>query len=404
MSPTDYLTAAAVDIWAAKLRSFLTSLGIIIGVGAVVLMMSVGAGVSQTVTGTFSELGTARLTVLPSAPNAEPGHGGRGQGFSPPTASTLTVEDAAALAALPDVAASAPLIQVSAKVVGPAAAQTIAVSGTTPAYPAAATQKLTSGRMFASGTEAAVNADAVTALYGGAQPLGSKVQVNGTPYTVVGVLANEISPFSQGTRDNPPALRPAAYIPVDQALRMAGTTKVSQILIAARSPEVVQSVDARVGDELARRHGVRDFSVTSLQQVLSSFNQVFNVLTLFLAAIAGISLLVGGIGIMNIMLVSVTERTREIGISKAIGATTSNVVIQFLVESVALSLLGGALGLAVAWLGTVLLKQTLDLPSVVTPAAVLLALGVSAFIGVFFGVVPAWRAARLDPITALRHE
>jgi putative ABC transport system permease protein len=194
-------------------------------------------------------------------------------------------------------------------------------------------------------------------------------------------------------------------MPVGPALDMAGTQKVSQIAVVAKSPELVDATIDKIRTALVQRHNsVQDFTISSFQQLTSSFSQIFNTLTLFLAAIAGISLLVGGIGIMNIMLVTVTERTREIGIAKAIGATSGSVVAQFLVEAVTLSVIGGVLGLTVAWLGTIALGRLLGLPAVVSLSAIALAVGVSAAIGIFFGVVPAWRAARLDPIVALRHE
>jgi putative ABC transport system permease protein len=198
---------------------------------------------------------------------------------------------------------------------------------------------------------------------------------------------------------------PAVYMPVDSALDLAGTQRVSQIMLTAENPEVVNSAMEGIKATLLSRHGgVQDFTISSFQQLLSSFNQVFSIITVFLSAIASISLVVGGIGIMNIMLVTVTERTREIGIAKAIGATRMNIVLQFLVEAITLSLIGGLLGLAVAWLGTWLLGQFLGLPSVFSLQAIALTVGISAAIGIFFGVVPAWRAARLDPIVALRHE
>ena len=409
MRPADYLVLALEDIRAAKLRSFLTSLGIIIGVGSVVLMMSIGAGVNATVTGAFSELGSTRITVSPSAPRAEGARPGGGFGGGGGVASTLTVEDAAALAGVDGVAAVAPVLQVPARVDGPARTLNLAVTATAPAYREATGQRLATGRLFAAdAAEVVLNEAAAGQLFGGAGAVGATLRINGGDFTVVGLFADQSSPFAQGGPGGDAGegrANPAVYIPIERGLELAGTRHVAQIVLTASSPERVEATTEGVRAALLARHnGVADFAASSFQQLLASFTQIFDVFTLFLAAIAGISLVVGGIGIMNIMLVTVTERTREIGIAKAIGATSANVVLQFLVEAVLLSLLGGLLGLAVAWLGTVLLGQLLDLPALVTPAAIALALGVSAAIGVFFGVVPAWRAARLDPIVALRHE
>ncbi|HEX8228093.1 MAG TPA: ABC transporter permease [Chloroflexia bacterium] len=410
----DYIKMALEGIGAAKLRSLLTSLGIIIGVGSVVLITSTGEGVSSAVTGAFSDLGSTRLTIRPSAPVVE-GSGGSGNssfGGTVAVASTLTVEDADALMGVAGVAASAPFIRVAGKVSGPAKTLDLGIIGTAPLYREATGQRLLEGRMFDNDAdEAVLNEAGVKQLFGEAATpttaIGQPIQINGRDYTLVGVFANEESPFSQGMPGGNAANQviPAVYMPVDSALDLAGTQRVSQIMLTAENPEVVNSAMEGIKATLLSRHGgVQDFTISSFQQLLSSFNQVFSIITVFLSAIASISLVVGGIGIMNIMLVTVTERTREIGIAKAIGATRMNIVLQFLVEAITLSLIGGLLGLAVAWLGTWLLGQFLGLPSVFSLQAIALTVGISAAIGIFFGVVPAWRAARLDPIVALRHE
>ncbi|CAN5799066.1 hypothetical protein BH24CHL6_BH24CHL6_10570 [soil metagenome] len=187
-------------------------------------------------------------------------------------------------------------------------------------------------------------------------------------------------------------------------MTIADTERVSQVLVAASDPATVDATVEAIDALLLERHGIDDFRVDSLADLLGSFEQIFGVLTGFLAALAGISLLVGGIGIMNIMLVVVAERTREIGIAKAIGATRRDVVLQFLTEAVLISLVGGLVGLALAWLGVLGIGEALGIEASVSGWIVALALFVSVGIGVFFGVAPAWRAARMDPITALRHE
>ncbi|MDQ3397230.1 MAG: ABC transporter permease [Deinococcota bacterium] len=406
MRARDYFTEALENVRAAKLRSFLTSLGIIIGIGSVVLLIAIGQGVNARVTGAFADLGSTRITISPSAPREGGGSGGFG---GPPglIASTLTLEDAAALAGVEGVAAVAPVIVVPVRVTSPEESLATALLGTSPAYGEVTGLQLVAGRVFAeASSEVVLNEAAATALFAGADPLGSAVSISGRDFDVVGVYADQLSPFAQFAADSDEErVRPVLFAPVEEALSLAATERVAQIVLVADSPERVELAMAGVRSVLLeRRGGVADFSTASFQELLASFTQIFDTLTLFLAAIAGISLLVGGIGIMNIMLVTVTERTREIGIAKAIGATRGNVVIQFLVEAVFLSVLGGVLGVAFAWLGTVVLAQTLDLPAIITPSAVSLAVGVSALIGIFFGVFPAWRAARLDPIVALRHQ
>jgi putative ABC transport system permease protein len=415
MRLVDFFIEAAADLRASKLRSLLTSLGIIIGVASVVVLLSLGEGVRTTVTGAFADLGTTRITVSPAAP----GRGMGGGGFVP-VASTLTLDDVAAVRGLPDVAAAEPLLQAVARVDTGSVTRDMAVIGTGPDYPALTGQELEQGRTFERGAaEAVVTRTAVERLFDGADPVGRAIQVNSDSYTVVGVVADLNLGFggqsAQADGAQPGGdpggggmggggFRAAIYLPAQAVMEAAGTNTVSQILAAAADPvrvdETVEAIDAL----LLERHGIDDFRVDSLADLLDSFDQIFGVLTGFLAALAGISLLVGGIGIMNIMLVVVAERTREIGIAKAIGATRRDIVLQFLTEAVLISLLGGLIGLALAWLGVLVIGEALGIEAGVTGWIVALALAVSVGIGVFFGVAPAWRAARMDPITALRHE
>jgi putative ABC transport system permease protein len=294
-------------------------------------------------------------------------------------------------------------------------ARDMAVTGTGPAYPELAGQALESGRAFDSGAaEAMVTRSAVDRLFGGNDPVGDVIVVNGSEYTVVGVVADLDLGFGggppgaadagEGSGPGGGSFRVAIYLPAEDVLELAGASTVSQVLAAAADPvrvdETVEAIDAL----LLERHGIDDFRVDSLADLLGSFEQIFGVLTGFLAALAGISLLVGGIGIMNIMLVVVAERTREIGIAKAIGATRRDIVIQFLTEAVLISLVGGLVGLGLAWLGVLAIGDFIGIEASVSAWIVVMALAVSVTIGVFFGVAPAWRAARMDPIAALRHE
>ena len=419
MRPLDYLAQAGESIAAAKLRTFLTALGIIIGIGAVITMLAIGQGVSSAVVGTFQDLGANRLWITTAPPTAD-GEAGRGfgGGMGGLVASRLTVDDAEALRQVGGIAAVAPVIEVPTAIDGPGATLQAVATGTTPAYAEVNGYDLVAGRLFAEGsTEVVLNESAAQALFPEGVPLGSTVSLDQQTFTVVGVLSDE-SPLTQsgagfggarsdaaGDAAESPSARPALYLPVTRALEMAGTEHVSQIMLTVDPPERTAEAMQQVQAALRERHGgVTDFRVISAQELLEGFTQVFDILTVGLAAIAGISLLVGGIGIMNIMLVSVTERTREIGIVKAIGATRTHIVLQFLLEAVLLSLIGGILGLALAWAGTLAAQAALGLPVIVTPTAVALAVGISAAIGLFFGVAPAWRASRLDPIIALRHE
>jgi ABC-type antimicrobial peptide transport system permease subunit len=407
MRLVDFFIEAAADLRSSKLRSLLTSLGIIIGVASVVVLLSLGEGVRTTVTGAFADLGTTRITVSPAAP----GRGMGGGGFVP-VASTLTLDDVAAVRGLPDVTAAEALLQAVARVDTGSVTRDMAVIGTGPDYPLLAGQALEQGRTFERGaTEAVVTRTAVERLFDGADPVGRAIQVNSDSYTVVGVVADLNLGFGGQPGGDPGGggtggggFRAAIYLPAEAVMEAAGTNTVSQILAAAADPvrvdETVEAIDAL----LLERHGIDDFRVDSLADLLDSFDQIFGVLTGFLAALAGISLLVGGIGIMNIMLVVVAERTREIGIAKAIGATRRDIVLQFLTEAVLISLIGGVIGLALAWLGVLVIGEALGIEAGVTGWIVALALAVSVGIGVFFGVAPAWRAARMDPITALRHE
>jgi putative ABC transport system permease protein len=406
MRPLDFLREALVDLRSSKLRSLLTSLGIIIGVGSVTLMLSLGEGVRNSVTGAFADLGSNRITVLPATPG-----GGFGGGL---IASTLTLEDVDAISALPDVADVAPVVRAAARLETPRGPLDLAVTGTGPAYPELSGQALEAGRTFVPGAdEVVLDGTASEFLFGMDQPLGETFGLEGRTYTVVGIVEN-LQLFGGGFGGGGPQASPdpnrapsniGVFLPIDDVLALSGGETVAQIVAAATDPSVVDAAVAAIETTLEeRRDGVRDFRVDSLDELLGSFNQIFDVLTGFLAAIAGISLLVGGIGIMNIMLVVVAERTREIGIAKAIGATRRDIVLQFLAEAVLISLLGGLIGLVVAWIGVTLIGQAIDIETAISPGTVALALGVSAAIGIFFGVAPAWRAARMDPIAALRHE
>ncbi|HWH36407.1 MAG TPA: ABC transporter permease [Candidatus Limnocylindrales bacterium] len=411
MRPLDYLREAGTDLRSAKLRSLLTSLGIIIGVGSVVMLLSLGEGVRDTISRNFADLGSTRITVSPGAP----GRGVGGGAFAPIT-STLTLADVAAIRALDDVVDAEPVLQAVAPIVTSQGPRPAALTGTGPGYAALTGLELEAGRTFAAEREAMLSRAAADRYFPDREAVGATLTVGGQDFEVVGVVENLTLGLGAGQAggggappggqndDDRPSFQVAIYLPAQFVMDLVGTDNVSQIIAAAADPATVEATVERVEALMLERHGVEDFRVDSIAELLESFDQIFGVLTGFLAAIAGISLLVGGIGIMNIMLVVVTERTREIGIAKAIGATRRDIVLQFLAEAVLISLLGGMLGLLLAWVGVALLGEALGIEAGLSAWIISLALGVSIAIGVFFGVAPAWRAARMDPITALRHE
>ena len=390
-----------------RLRSSLTVLGILIGVAAVVLTVGLGEGATSSVNSAISSLGAATLVVTPGSTTSSSGVRG---GFG--SASTLTYADAKALAShvdCPDVAAAAPSTTRPEVLTNGSTTWTTSVIGTTPAYTTVLHRKLEQGSMFTS-TQVAEDADVVvlgsttvTELGLGFDPVGQTVDVNGIPMTVQGVLASAGSSTSTNQDD-------LALVPITTVQsQILGTSTVSDIYLAARSTGVLGAADTEATDELLALHGITspanaDFTITAESTILSTATSVDRTLTVLLAGIAAISLLVGGIGVMNIMLVSVTERIREIGLRKALGATPSLIRRQFLVEASVLGLAGGVTGAGLGVVGAVTLPHVINSPIAISGAAIAGAVVVSIAIGLAFGVYPASRAARLAPIDALRSE
>ncbi len=395
---------------ANRLRSGLTILGIIIGVGAVIAMLSVGQGAQATITSAISGIGTNLLFVF---------SGNQTEDVRNPR--PLTLADAQALfdpLLAPDVEAVAPSIQGSAQITSPSGKQSNnMIIGATPAYFSMQNYTVTEGNVLTEENElgnasvAVIGPSLADKLFGGHEGVtGSTIRINGQPFRVIGVLASK-GGSSFGNQDS------QIIVPFTTAqarlLHSTNVNEVDQLLIQATSAETVNLASDEVSQILRQRHrtpvGLDDFTIFSQKDVLSIATTITGVFTIFLGGIAGISLLVGGIGIMNIMLVSVTERTREIGLRKALGARKRDILIQFLTESSLLSLFGGLIGIGLGWglallIGKIATASGNPFNPTVNLSSILLATIFSAAVGLFFGIYPANRAAGLEPVEALRYE
>ncbi|SQE00086.1 conserved membrane hypothetical protein [Parafrankia sp. Ea1.12] len=393
-----------------RLRSGLTVLGILIGIAAVVLTVGLGVGAQDKVGSQISSLGSNLLIVSPGSSTSSTGVRG---GFG--SASTLTVADAAALASktsAPDIEGVAPVKQSSMSVLNGSVNWTTTVVGTTPSWLSVRNRSISAGRFITTTDDAqsaavtVLAADTATELFGRRSPVGQSVTINNIPFTVVGVLVSAGSDSSNNLDDQ-------AIVPMSTgASRLFGgttRTSVSSIYIRGYSASTLSAAYQEATSLLLNQHGITDsssadFTITTQESLLSTATSVSRTLTALLAGIAALSLLVGGIGVMNIMLVSVTERTREIGLRKALGAPPAAIRRQFLIEASLLSLAGGAIGALLGISGALVLPQFIDNPVAIVWWAVLGSLAVAVAIGVAFGVYPASRAARLAPIDALRSD
>ncbi len=397
-----------------RLRSSLTVLGIMIGISAVILTVGLGEGAQQQVGSEISALGSNLLTVSPGSTTSSSGIRG---GFG--SASTLTVSDATALASktvAPDIGAVAPTTTETESLVAGTTNWTTTVVGTDPSWLTVRGRSITEGR-FIAGHDVSTRADVVVLgsttaeeLFSARDPVGQTVTVNGVPLQVIGVLNTVGSTGSSSTTSDQDD---QAIVPITTAsIQLLGGTSrnsVSDILIQSTSSSTLSAAYQEADAELLSLHDITDaadadFTIESQQSLLSTATSVDKTLTVLLGGVAGISLLVGGIGVMNIMLVSVTERIREIGLRKALGATPRAIRRQFLVEASVLGMVGGILGAGLGLIGAVVLPHFISDPIAISPVATVGAIVVAIGIGVAFGVYPASRAARLAPIDALRTE
>ncbi len=397
------------EAWSAlvanRLRSVLTMLGMIIGVAAVILMLAIGGGVQKQVSDSISGLGSNLLIVTAGSGRQGGIFGGAGTGAS------LTIEDAEAIARLDNVVAAAPAVGLAAQVVAGPANWATQVTGSTPAYFIVNEWQAGSGRIFNDREEragarfAVLGQSVVDQLFGANDPLGQAIRVKGVSFTVIGVLEHRGQGFGGQDRDD------VVVVPLTTALRLlqsnAFRRSIRSVSVGVASAEALDPVSDDISALLRRKHRIRpgeadDFSVANLTAITDTLSTTTRAISLLLAAIGSISLVVGGIGIMNIMLVSVTERTREIGIRMAIGASRAAVRLQFLLEALMLSLIGCGIGVALGTGLSMLAGNATGFDTPVTPFAVTIAFAVSASIGIFFGWWPATRAARLSPIEALR--
>ncbi|HEY9299850.1 MAG TPA: ABC transporter permease, partial [Phormidium sp.] len=393
---------ATTTLVANKLRSSLTMLGIIIGNASVIAMVGIGQGAQKLASEQFESLGPNILFIIPGNQNAQ-----RNRDIP----KTLILDDAKAIASqVPSVTEVAPQIQSRLPVVYSNKNTNTQIIGVTPEFLPVRSFDLARGRFFSeqdlkSNNQVAIlGSDVVGKLFGNQNPIGEKVRIRNLSFLIIGVMEQKGS-FLGNNQDD------TIFIPITtMANRLRGRTspfgtEVDFIAVSARDANSIGAAQFQISNLLRLRHKITtedDFTVRTQRDVLQIVGTITGALTLMLAAIAGISLFVGGIGVMNIMLVSVTERTQEIGLRKAIGATQQDILIQFMIEAIILSAAGGIVGTVIGVGGVALVGALTPLKAGISPVAIVLAVGISGGIGLFFGVVPAKRAAKLDPIVALR--
>jgi putative ABC transport system permease protein len=412
MSLVKTLRTALTALATNKMRSALTVLGIIIGVTAVISLMSIGEGSQAAITSQIESLGTNLLFVRAGASSQGMVRGAQG------SAATLTLADAEALAEASSVAAVAPQVSTFAQIVAGGENTNTQILGVTPEYLSVRNYQVAEGEFIsdaqvqAKSMVAVLGSSVAETLFGDTSPVGQYIKINGRQFKVIGVLQSKGS-TGLGSQDDV-VIAPITTVQyrLASSRTVSGGKTVQTIYVQVVSAKQTDTAIQQITSILEQRHditnGEDDFTITSQQETINTLKESTQVWVILLGAIAGISLLVGGIGIMNIMLVSVTERTREIGIRKALGAKRRDILLQFLIEAALMSLIGGAIGVLVGWGFSALISgMSLGGTTIETVMSVnipILAVSVSAAIGILFGLYPAYRAARLSPIEALRYE
>jgi len=413
MNPRQIVRTALTALTANKLRSSLTILGVVIGVAAVISLMALGQGTQVTIAQNIESLGTNLLFVNPGASSASGVRGAMG------SATTLTLNDAEALMAAPSVLAVAPQVSANVQVVVGGTNARAQVMGITPDYEPVRNLTVAEGGFV---TDSDVNSRTMVVvlgsslageLFGDSNPVNQTVKLNGSQYRVIGVLESKGGTgFSSEDYQIFAPITTVQYR-ISSQRTASGELSVSSISVQAVSTKQTDAAMTEITAILRDRHGIGlgeddDFNISSQEEMIGTLQSSTDVFVILLGAIAGISLIVGGIGVMNIMLVSVTERTREIGIRKAVGAKRRDILLQFLVEAASMSLIGGAIGVGVGvGISSVLTgfnMGTVTMQAVVSTNIVILAVSVSAAVGIIFGLYPAYRAALLSPVEALRYE
>ena len=404
MNLLESIIIALEGLSANKLRSALTMLGVIIGVGAVIAMLAIATGAREQTMQRIQQMGTNVLIIMSGQSRAGAVRGGFG------SSQTLTLDDAAALTEkCPSIVKSAPQVQTNLQVKYRNQNTNTQVTGVTPDFLDVRNYAVLDGKFFTAGDVksmkkvATIGQTTAANLFGTTSPVGKEITIRGIRFTIIGLMASKGA--SGGFQDADDVI----FIPISTAMRrVIGTQYVRMISAQARSMSVMDQATSEISAVLRKRHRLADsadddFITRNQAEFMQMADQTSQVFTLLLAGIASVSLLVGGIGIMNIMLVSVTERTREIGIRMALGARRRDILLQFLIESLVLSLLGGIIGI-LAGLGGSMIMESFGWSIAVSIPSIVMSFTFSALIGVFFGLYPAFQASRLDPIDALRYE
>lgn len=393
---TETLKISLSSITANRSRSILTTLGVIIGVSAVILLVSIGSGIQEFVNEQFEQLGANTITILPGKVSF--GEGGGVPSFS---TSKLRASEVDAIKKLPSIVSVASGFQTFASIKSGSKSKYAEIHGVAPSFASIYKVQYETGRFISTADNAkgskniVIGASVVEELFGNRKALNKKVNLNGKAYTVIGTLKKS---GSTGFAD----ADAIAFIPEKTAKSQFGFKNYTMIVVEFDQNVGANTATQEIKHALLKTLDKDEFTVMSREQILSSVSSIIGAITTALAGIAAVSLVVGGIGIMNIMLVSVTERTKEIGIRKAVGATPQNILVQFLTEAIVLSSLGGAIGIALGYLGSLLISRFIM--TSVTAWSVALSFSFAMGVGIVFGIAPAIKAAKKDPIEALRYE